>query len=215
MYIHKCIPATRVFTNRLQQALRDAKENIVKITSEVCRDIRWFVEFIPKFNGTATYVHNFPEASHTIALDASLVRVGGVWNGQVYTAKIPEHVKANRSIVHFEMINLLVALNVWKEDWKGRCVKFLVDNMAVVNVCNSSFSRDSFLATCIRNIWMLTSVYDIKLVVTHIAGYCNTTADLLSRWEDSEANHNKLKQLISQRSWIFVPSAYFLLNHDI
>ena len=161
MYIHKCIPATRVFTNRLQQALRDAKENIVKITSEVCRDIRWFVEFIPKFNGTATYVHNFPEASHTIALDASLVRVGGVWNGQVYTAKIPEHVKANRSIVHFEMINLLVALNVWK-DWRGLYVKFL-----------------------------------------------------LSIWEDNEANHNKLKQLISRPRWVFVPSAYFLLNDDV
>ena len=120
-----------------------------------------------------------------------------------------------RTIVHFEMINILVALNVWKTDWKGQCVKFLVDNMAIVTVCNSGYSQDAFLATCIRNIWLLTSVFDIKLIVSHIPGYCNVTADLLSRWEHTDNNHVKLKSLVRNTGWLFVPLAYFDLNTEI
>ena len=215
MFIHKCIPSTRVFTNRLLQALRDAKNNVVKISDEVSRDIKWFIEFIPCFNGTATYVHNLPIDLHTIAIDASLNRVGGVWKNQVYSATIPQRVKISKSIVHFEMINILVALNVWKTDWKGKCIKLLVDNMAVVNVCNSGYSKDVFLAMCIRNIWLLTSVYDIKLIVSHIPGYCNVTADLLSRWEHTPSNFKKLESLVKKPDWMFVPSAYFVLNTEI
>ena len=62
---------------------------------------------------------------------------------------------------------------------------------------------------------MLTSVYDITLIVTHIAGYCNTTADLLSRWEGSQDNEKKLQNLVNQPRWMFVPSAYFDLNNEI
>ena len=79
MYIHKCVRPARFFTNRLLQALRDSTGKFVKISDDIRKDVAWFVEFIPKFNGKANYTYRNPNNAHTIAIDASLNRVGGVW----------------------------------------------------------------------------------------------------------------------------------------
>ena len=78
MFVHKCIRSSRTFTNRLLENLRNCEDKFVKITPDVIRDISWFLEFMPKFNGSATYVHELPALVHTIAIDASLDRVGGL-----------------------------------------------------------------------------------------------------------------------------------------
>ena len=41
-------------------------------------------------------------------------------------------------------------------------------------------TKDSFLALCIRNIWLLTAAYDIELHIDHIPGSRNVIADTLS-----------------------------------
>ena len=43
------------------------------------------------------------------------------------------------------------------------------------------------LATCARNIWLITSMYNIGLEVSHIPGVINVVA-LLSRWQSTEQN---------------------------
>ena len=55
--------------------------------------------------------------------------------------------------------------------------------MAVVNTCNTGYTRDKCRASMIRNIRPLTSEHGIQLQVIHIAGKQNTIADLLSHWE--------------------------------
>ena len=90
MYVHKCVKPTRVFTNRLLHSLRDSKDKKVIITLAIKKDISWFLNFLPRFNGTTTYVHTNPFRSHTIAIDACLKAVGGVWDNKVYTAPIPK-----------------------------------------------------------------------------------------------------------------------------
>ena len=67
-----------IFTNRLLQSLREAKDKKIIITSEIKKDIRWFLTFLPSFNGTTTYVHDIPSQGHTIAIDACLKSVGGI-----------------------------------------------------------------------------------------------------------------------------------------
>ena len=124
MFVHKCICSSRTFSNRLLESLRNAKEKFIKITPDIIGDITWFLEFMPKFNGTATYVDEPPILAHTIAIDASLDRVGGIWANRVYTIKIPDFVKHNASITHFEKVNILVTLNVWKRQWKHKYIEF-------------------------------------------------------------------------------------------
>ena len=55
--------------------------------------------------------------------------------------------------------------------------------------------KDSVLATCARNLWLLTAHYNIALVVSHVEGRENTVADLLSRWSDTQEDHARLQDL--------------------
>ena len=90
------------------------------------------------------------------------------------------------------------------------------DNLAVVQVVNSGKTKDMFLATCIRNIWLLTAVYDIELEVAHIPGAKNEVADLLSRLHaDNNINHELLQKLQQEYIWDYVPPQYFDLNFSL
>ena len=57
-------------------------------------------------------------------------------------------------------------------------------------------ARDSFLSTCDRNVWVLTSSYNIHLVITHIQGKTNCIANLLSRWTVTDNPENELTKLL-------------------
>ena len=112
MYIHKCVKSSRFFTNRLLEALRDNKSNFITISEEIKQDIQWFLKFTPLFDGYTQYVKTPVQHVHTIAIDACLKGVGGVWGSAVYTAPLPDSWIDNKNfnINHFEMINILVAI---------------------------------------------------------------------------------------------------------
>ena len=173
--------------------------------------------FLPRFNGTTTFVHELPFKAHTIEIDACLLSVGGVWDNKVYTAPIPGYWKAkNLSITHFEMLNIIVALHLWKYEWRNKCINLLVDNEAVVSICSKGFTRDSTLAMYARNIWLITSVLDIELIVVHVPGHKNQQADLLSRWKYYSKEHmEKLNQFVPDHRWEIVQEAYFEVNTEI
>ena len=84
------------------------------------------------------------------------------------------------------MLNVLVALKIWAYQWTNCKVQIQCDNMAVVEVLASGKTKDKVLATCARNIWLRSSLYDITLQVDHIPGRDNTVADLLSRFKFDE-----------------------------
>ena len=138
-----------------------------------------------------------------------------MWANEIYSVELPEKIRKNSSIVHFEMVNILVALNMWKDQWKHKFIKFYVDNQAVVTVCSSLYTRDSILATYVRNIWLLTSLYDIKNSVLHIPGKENCIADILSRWENSLAQKSKLYTMLPDHKWNTVPDSVFDVNTEI
>ena len=124
--------------------------------------------------------------------------------------------QGNLSITHFEMLNIVVVLHLWGEMWQGKHINLLVDNAAVVTICNTGFTRDVNLAIYARNIWLLTAIYDIELKVTHIPGYVNKQADLLSRWDPNSQQHReKLKEWVPNAQWHNVPDAYFNVNMEI
>ena len=72
---------------------------------------------------------------------------------------------------------------VWGDIWQDQVIDIKCDNKAVVEVLRSGRARDPILATCARNIWLLTSIFNIQLMVNHIPGVKNEMADLLSRWQ--------------------------------
>ena len=213
LYITKCIKPARFFLNRMLQILRSqGQNNKFHLTSSFYKDLNWFNTFLLQYNGV-TYYDTKP-IDHTIHLDSSLQGMGGVWGQMVYalplSGKFP-----NLHITQLEMLNVVVALKVWANAWKNKKIQINCDNLAVVEVLNSGRTRDEFLATCSRNIWLLTSIFNIQLQVSHVPGKYNDIADLLSRWTTTSDPERKLKQYLPNFIWVNTHADLFALNFDI
>ena len=114
------------------------------------------------------------------------------------------------------MLNIIVVLNLWGKFWQGKHINLLVDNAAVVTICKSGFTRDVNLALYARNIWLLTAIHDIELIVTHIPGYVNKQADLLSRWVPNSQEHvDRLQMLVPNAQWHKVEDSCFHIHTNI
>ena len=115
-------------------------------------------------------------------LDACLTGFGGRCGRSIYHLPIVRGFR-QWAIVHLEMVNILIAIRLFKSLWKGRKVLIKCDNEAVVSVLKTGKTRDPYLAACGRNIWYESAMSDIDLQYTYIRGTENKVADILSRWQ--------------------------------
>ena len=104
------------------------------------------------------------------------------------------------TIVHLEMINVFIALNLWRHKLQGRTIVIHCDNMAVVNSILCGRSWDSFLGSVARNIWLITATHDIEPTVDHIPEKKNISADALSRWYGGGVSREVASKLL-QLPW--------------
>ena len=168
LYVHKCVRPSRIFLNRMLELLRQNYDaSTIKLTQAFRQDLRWFSRFLDKYNGVSMYNHT--KIDHVVELDACLDGLGGVWKNFVYHLPIPRHY-LGLTIVHLEMVNILVALKIFGPFWATKKVLVKCDNQAVVAVLTHSKTRDPFLATCARNVWLLAALYDLDITYAHIKG---------------------------------------------
>ena len=85
--------------------------------------------------------------------------------------------------------------------------------MSVVQVVETSKTRDPFLALCIGNIWFVRACYDIDLEVRHILSRENIIADTLSRiYSEKSVNQQGIHYLRANFIWDEVPYQAFDLD---
>ena len=149
-----------------------------------------------------------------IYLDACLTSFGGTFDSFVNTLPLP-CIYHTCNIAYLEMLNVVVAFKIWGHLWANHRIQIYCDNMAVVEVLQHGYARDTGLATCARNIWLLMAKFNISVDFIHISGEKNNAADLLSRWRYTAQDYDKLSLLVSQPLWVNVHPDLLLLNHDI
>ena len=72
------------------------------------------------------------------------------------------------TIVHYEMLNIMVAIRTWGTGWSGKTVLIHCDNEAGVTVLTTGRTKDLTLAAIARNIWLSTAEHDIYLKTVYI-----------------------------------------------
>ena len=68
MHITKCVKSSRPFLNRMLQNLREAKTDQVHLNPDFYKDLLWFQNFFPHFNGVCLYNHQILQG--TVQVDA-------------------------------------------------------------------------------------------------------------------------------------------------
>ena len=178
----------------------------ILLTPDFKRDLRWFDKFLSKYNGISMYDHKRVEA--TLELDACLTGFGGCCGNLVYHLPI-QRGYINWTIVHLEMVNILIAVRLFQHQWASNKVLICCDNEAVVSVLRTGKTRDPYLAACARNIWYASAASDIELQYAQIRGLDNKIAE---RWQGSIQQIQWLHSHVVNPVWLHV--SYDLLELD-
>ena len=88
LYLHKCIPRARLFTNRFLSVLCIAPiSGAIKLNADFYKDIACFCKFLHKFNGTVK-IHPINTFTNHIFVNASVKGMGAkfenIWGGYRY-----------------------------------------------------------------------------------------------------------------------------------
>ena len=112
IYINKCVCPARLFVNRILQTLRSTPtKGRTPLQEDFNKDINWFREFMATLNGV-TKIHSKTSKPIHLYVDACLTGIGGYTNAHVYSQAIPQCYRLGLSIVHFEMLNVMVAFRL-------------------------------------------------------------------------------------------------------
>ena len=184
---HACcvIRAGRTFLRRMIDLSSIPKElnHWVRLSNGFQSDLHWWAVFLQDWNGVSLFdsaVLSPPSA--TVTSDAS-----GNWGcgafssaGAWFQFQWPlawDHIH----IMVKELLPVVVACAIWGRLWKGRTVRCLCDNAAVVSIIRSGSSKDAVAMHLMRCSFFLTAFHQLVLVPQHLPGRENRAADCLSR----------------------------------
>ena len=187
-FVAKCVKPARIFICRMLNFLRAMpKKGKTKISVEFIDDIKWWIRYLPKFNGISLIsMESWSEPDQLVASDACLLGCGAVCGKEFFHSVFPSFVVVkNLHINALELLALVVAFRLWSGMLKGKKVSILCDNEATVWVINTGKTRDTYMQCCLRELCYISAINDIQLFAKHIPGIDNRIPDMLSRWSVS------------------------------
>ena len=221
-FITKCVLQSRVFLNRLLDALRSMK-NKKSITLSVSfkKDLKWWSMFVRDYNGVSFIpAMGWAEPDVTFATDSCLKGCGGVCVTEYFHVAFPRSITDQQlRIHHLEMLGVLIGVRIWGRYCVGMKVQIFCDNDAVVQVINSSKTKDVFLGSCLRELWLEVARHGFELRAVHLPGEENRVPDWLSRWDLSKKYrdlfHNFIENEADQYIEIPIVEELFLFSGEL
>ena len=175
----------RLMVSRMLNFLRTMEgQGVYQIPYPFKLDAKWWLRFLPEFNGIAMFPPEQWESPDTVfATDACLQACGGVCGDQYFHEMFPQPIlDASNSINGLELCAVMVAIKLWGPRFRGRRVKIFCDNLVSVMVLNTNRTRVEFMQDCLREILFVAAVYEFEIRAVHLASKENRLPDLLSRW---------------------------------
>ena len=182
-FVASVSPPTRIFSNRMLQNLRDMpKWGSHTLSLGFKKDLKFFLDVLPDYNGVRILEKDPVPAQETLELDACLTGCGAFANNMYYAEEFPEEIQqAGHTIAHLEMLNVVVAIKIWRHEWAGHTLSVRCDNMNTCLAIASGRSKDPYMQHCIRELFVYCVRHDIEMTATHQEGRTMVRADALSR----------------------------------
>ena len=121
------------------------------------------------------------EPDVSMATDSCLDGCGGISSNEFFHTRFPDAILKRKLPIHnLEFLALLVGARLWGHQFSGLKIRVYCDNQPVVDVINSSRTKDPFMATCLRELWLVVSQNKFELRAVHLPGVENRVADWLS-----------------------------------
>lgn len=183
MFCSQVIPHSRTFLRRLldfSSSFRSSAPTVRRRLPPAARaDLRWWLDYALSWNGVSVLA--LDPSPLLVCTDASgTLGIGGWWLDRWFSESLPaRHV--SKDIQFKEAYAVLHALRCWGAEWRGRHVRFGVDNQAVVFALRSGWIDSANTMAVLRRIAMLAASLALTFEVVWVPTKENAMADALSR----------------------------------
>lgn len=199
----------RTFTRRILDAMLsvDQHHHYVRLTVELCKDIKWWQSFASTFNGKSKIIDPRPLGISAFQSDSSFSGFGIYWNGafrfgtwhpdatchvpQQYSdfhrinPNIPDNVKTN--INFLELYPVLVAARLWGQLWRDKHIVVYTDNTQTMYFINKGTCKNHTGMAWLRELFWISAHNNFYITSCHLPGQDNVIADCLSRLAEPKA----------------------------
>lgn len=79
-----------------------------------------------------------------------------------------------------EFVPIVIALQVWGQEWAHSRLEFISDNQAVVEVINQSTTKDPLMFASLRYLMLISLRFNLIVSASHLPDRSNLIADHLS-----------------------------------
>ena len=164
-------------------AIREKPQDRIRLNREFRADIEWWSSFIDQWNGVSLlWNHIKYHYDVSVFSDASgSWGCGALFHNRWLQHQWPTDMDKSLSIVHKELIPVILAAAAWGSLWSGKIVQFVSDNEAVVIVLNKLVSKDKMLLHLLRCLVFIAAKHSFWFTGSHIQGRANILADAISR----------------------------------
>ena len=159
--------------------------------------------FVEEWNGVSlAWASSLPDPDVCVLSDASgKWGCGAHWLPHWFVVQWMPRLQ-DKSIQVKELFPIVVSAATFGRLWKGKVVRFTVDNEAVVEVLKSGYSREPHLMHMLWVLVFLACHFQFWWSAKHIAGVENILADAISRiFSCHRDTPNPQLLLMSQCCW--------------
>ena len=162
----------------------------ITLNVDARRDIAWWIEFLPKWNGHSLVydIHTTLATDLHLFTDASNVGFGIIYHQRWIAQTWPLCIANNTmySIDFRELFAIYAAVATFSHEWVGKRLIFHTDNLTITQAWQKGTSKSTSLMPLIRTMLMNAAINNYSISFQHIPGVANRVADALSRQRLSE-----------------------------
>lgn len=174
----------RPFLRRLIDLTRGISKpnHFIRLNREAKADIKAWLEFVVGYNGISLFLPDRWDNSEHLHFytDASGIGYGAVFGKQWFYGEWPDHFRSYHITIK-ELFPIVLAVEIWADHLRNKCIMFHCDNEAVVTILTKHTSKDSIVMKLVRRLIVQSLKNNFLFSSVHIMGKKNVLADRLSR----------------------------------
>ena len=158
-----------------------AQNHKVILSGDFHRDMLWWNHSLQHCNGRSIYPQH--QDVQVVSIDACTVGSGYFWDGNWGYVNWPSDYPLSQDL-HInvkETFSALFAARQWAHLWSGSLVLFGVDNTCARSALRDKTSKNPMIMEALRELFMLSAVYDFDFEGFYVPGVDNGLADAISR----------------------------------
>ena len=186
----KVVRPGRTFLRRLIDLSTKAKKlhHHIFLNSQARKDIEWWIQFLPKWNGTSIMYNCTTTQNSDISLytDASNIGFGVYYEPEWMAISWPDYI--TQKPFHFdinfrELFAIYTAVCTFSHRWRGKRLIMHTDNSTIIHAWHKGTSHSKYIMTLVREIIMCAALKQFTISFQFLPGARNEVADALSRMQ--------------------------------